>query len=217
MESRRAYLNAVAGVVPEHDVHQLFIDWAEGQVEDPRLRKLFMRMADRSGIEHRWSVLAAGAGRAAAQPAGRLLSRRDAGHLDADAALRRGGAGAGAAGDRQAARAGRARRHHPSRRRQLHRLRRARDRPDHRPPARPRRRRADPGRLHGLLRRGLRAAHRLPYRPLRARARGCWRSPSSCARSTCRRRRSSSRCSPCSSSATAPRRRWSRPSRAASR
>jgi alpha-pyrone synthase len=57
VESRRAYVNAVAGVVPEHDVHQLFIDWAEGQVEDPRLRKLFMRMAERSGIEHRWSVL----------------------------------------------------------------------------------------------------------------------------------------------------------------
>ncbi|HYJ53729.1 MAG TPA: type III polyketide synthase [Allosphingosinicella sp.] len=57
MDSRRAYVNAVAGVVPEHDVHQLFIDWAEGQVEDPRMRKLFMRMAERSGIEHRWSVL----------------------------------------------------------------------------------------------------------------------------------------------------------------
>ena len=57
MESRRAYLNAVAGIVPEHDVHQLFIDWAEGRVEDPRLRKLFLRMAERSGIEHRWSVL----------------------------------------------------------------------------------------------------------------------------------------------------------------
>ena len=57
VESRRAYLNAVAGVVPEHDVHQLFIDWAAGQVEDPRLRKLFLRMAERSGIDHRWSVL----------------------------------------------------------------------------------------------------------------------------------------------------------------
>jgi alpha-pyrone synthase len=57
VDSRRAYVNAVAGVVPEHDVHQLFIDWAEGQVEDPRMRKLFMRMAERSGIEHRWSVL----------------------------------------------------------------------------------------------------------------------------------------------------------------
>ncbi|TMJ17302.1 MAG: type III polyketide synthase [Alphaproteobacteria bacterium] len=57
MDSRRAYVNAVAGVVPEYDVHKLFIDWAQGQVEDPRLRKLFLRMAERSGIEHRWSVL----------------------------------------------------------------------------------------------------------------------------------------------------------------
>ncbi|MBV9883463.1 MAG: type III polyketide synthase [Sphingomonadaceae bacterium] len=57
MADRRAYINAVAGVVPEHDVHRLFIDWAEGQVEDPRMRRLFMRMAERSGIEHRWSVL----------------------------------------------------------------------------------------------------------------------------------------------------------------
>jgi predicted naringenin-chalcone synthase len=53
----RAYLNAAAGVVPDHDVHQLFIDWAAGQVEDPRMRRLFMRMAERSGIDHRWSVL----------------------------------------------------------------------------------------------------------------------------------------------------------------
>jgi len=57
VDSKRAYLNAVAGIVPEHDVHQLFIEWAEAKVEDPRLRKLFMRMAERSGIEHRWSVL----------------------------------------------------------------------------------------------------------------------------------------------------------------
>lgn len=57
MAERRAFINAVAGVVPEHDVHGLFIDWAQAQVEDPRLRKLFMRMAERSGIEHRWSVL----------------------------------------------------------------------------------------------------------------------------------------------------------------
>jgi alpha-pyrone synthase len=57
MSEQRAFINAVAGAVPPNDVHQLFIDWAEGQVEDPRLRKLFIRMADRSGIDHRWSVL----------------------------------------------------------------------------------------------------------------------------------------------------------------
>jgi predicted naringenin-chalcone synthase len=43
--------------VPEHDVHRAFIDWAERQVEDPRARALFSRMAERSGIRHRWSVL----------------------------------------------------------------------------------------------------------------------------------------------------------------
>ncbi len=58
MSERRAYINALAGAVPAHDVHRLFIDWAEGQIEDERTRKLFLRMADRSGIEHRWSVLA---------------------------------------------------------------------------------------------------------------------------------------------------------------
>jgi len=57
MSEQRAFINAVAGAVPPNDVHKLFIDWAEGQVEDPRMRKLFMRMAERSGIDHRWSVL----------------------------------------------------------------------------------------------------------------------------------------------------------------
>jgi len=54
---RRAFINAIAGVTPDHDVHQLFVDWAEGRIEDPRTRKLFLRMAERSGIRHRWSVL----------------------------------------------------------------------------------------------------------------------------------------------------------------
>ena len=57
MSHRRAYINAIAGVTPDHDVHDLFIDWAQAQVEDPRMRKLFLRMAERSGIAHRWSVL----------------------------------------------------------------------------------------------------------------------------------------------------------------
>ena len=33
MDSRRAYVNAVAGVVPEYDVHKLFIDWAQALEE----------------------------------------------------------------------------------------------------------------------------------------------------------------------------------------
>ena len=43
--------------MPGHDVHNAFIEWAEQRVADPRARALFRRMADRSGIEHRWSVL----------------------------------------------------------------------------------------------------------------------------------------------------------------
>lgn len=70
MDDPRAFINAVAGAVPEHDVHRLFVEWAEGQVEDPRLRKLFMRMVDRSGIDHRWSVLEPPGGRLHNEPGG---------------------------------------------------------------------------------------------------------------------------------------------------
>ena len=50
-------LNALATAVPDHDIHQPFIDWAAPRIADPRIRALFERMAGRSGIEHRWSVL----------------------------------------------------------------------------------------------------------------------------------------------------------------
>jgi predicted naringenin-chalcone synthase len=50
------HINAVGTAVPSHDVHDVFIDWARGQVE-PRALKLFDRMSSRSGIRHRWSVL----------------------------------------------------------------------------------------------------------------------------------------------------------------
>ncbi|WP_425530298.1 type III polyketide synthase [Sphingomonas longa] len=51
-----AYLNAVGTATPPHDIHHAFIDWAGARVaaEDARL---FARMARRSGIGHRWSVL----------------------------------------------------------------------------------------------------------------------------------------------------------------
>ncbi len=52
-----AYLNAIGTAVPDHDIHHAFIDWAQGRIEDDRAAKLFARMAGRSGIEHRWSVL----------------------------------------------------------------------------------------------------------------------------------------------------------------
>ncbi len=52
-----AYLNRVAGAHPPHQVHELFVGWATAQIEDDRLRALFARMAERSGIDRRWSVL----------------------------------------------------------------------------------------------------------------------------------------------------------------
>jgi predicted naringenin-chalcone synthase len=55
----QAHLNAVGTAVPGHDVHAAFIQWAEGRIGEPRLRALFGRMAARSGIRHRWSVLPA--------------------------------------------------------------------------------------------------------------------------------------------------------------
>ena len=51
-----AYLNAIGTAVPTHDIHHAFVDWAVARISD-RERKLFARMAARSGIEHRWSVL----------------------------------------------------------------------------------------------------------------------------------------------------------------
>lgn len=54
---RQAYLNAIGTAVPDQDVHAAFIDWATARIDDPRERRLFGRMVQRAGIEHRWSVL----------------------------------------------------------------------------------------------------------------------------------------------------------------
>lgn len=53
--SPKAYLNAIATATPERDIHGAFVDWAEQRLQGGE-RKLFRRMADRSGIAHRWSV-----------------------------------------------------------------------------------------------------------------------------------------------------------------
>ena len=57
MAAVTAYLNAIGTAVPDHDIHAAFADWARGQIVDDRVRKLFDRMAARSGIARRWSVL----------------------------------------------------------------------------------------------------------------------------------------------------------------
>ncbi len=51
-----AYIHAIGTAVPDHDIHAAFVEWARQQVDD-RARPVFDRMADRSGIGHRWSVL----------------------------------------------------------------------------------------------------------------------------------------------------------------
>jgi predicted naringenin-chalcone synthase len=63
-----AYLNAIGTAVPPHDVHRAFIEWAGARV-DERTKPVFARMAARSGIAHRWSVLP-GVGGASAVEAG---------------------------------------------------------------------------------------------------------------------------------------------------
>ena len=54
-----AYANRISTAVPVHDVHKFFIDFASFQLADePRRQAIFSRMADRGGIEHRFSCFA---------------------------------------------------------------------------------------------------------------------------------------------------------------
>ena len=48
--------------MPDHDIHHAFIDWARIRLEGTRSAPLFDRMAARSGIGRRWSVLPESAG-----------------------------------------------------------------------------------------------------------------------------------------------------------
>jgi predicted naringenin-chalcone synthase len=51
---RGAYVNAIASAVPAHDVHAAFTEYARDLLPE-RTRGLFDRMAERSGIAHRWA------------------------------------------------------------------------------------------------------------------------------------------------------------------
>jgi alpha-pyrone synthase len=53
-----AYLNRIATAVPEHDVHDAFVVFADEMLADPRLQSVFRRMASRANIAHRYSFLA---------------------------------------------------------------------------------------------------------------------------------------------------------------
>ncbi len=52
-----AYLNRIATAVPEHDVHNAFVVFAEKMLADQRLRTVFHRMVRRANIAHRYSLL----------------------------------------------------------------------------------------------------------------------------------------------------------------
>ncbi len=56
-----ARIAAIGTALPDHDIHLAFVDWAQTRISDPKAAKLFGRMAARSGITRRWSVLPRGA------------------------------------------------------------------------------------------------------------------------------------------------------------
>ncbi|MGZ5986166.1 MAG: type III polyketide synthase [Caulobacteraceae bacterium] len=52
-----AYLNRISTAVPDHDVHEPFVEFAATLLTDRRSQVLFRRMAERSQIEHRFSTV----------------------------------------------------------------------------------------------------------------------------------------------------------------
>jgi alpha-pyrone synthase len=53
----QAYINRITSAVPDDDVHDAFVAFADQMLEDPRVQPVFRRMAARSGIKRRFSVL----------------------------------------------------------------------------------------------------------------------------------------------------------------
>jgi predicted naringenin-chalcone synthase len=54
------HINRIGTAVPEHDVHAPFVVFARTLLQTERARSVFDRMAERSGISHRYSFLQAG-------------------------------------------------------------------------------------------------------------------------------------------------------------
>jgi predicted naringenin-chalcone synthase len=57
MTLTKVFLNRIGTATPQHEVHGTFRAFAEQLIPDLRARRIFSRMADRAGIEQRWSVL----------------------------------------------------------------------------------------------------------------------------------------------------------------
>lgn len=55
-----AYIHRIATAVPDHDVHQAFLEFAGSLLGTSREQAIFQRMAERSGIHHRYSWLEVG-------------------------------------------------------------------------------------------------------------------------------------------------------------
>ena len=55
-----AHINQIGTAVPQHDVHDAFVVFARTLLADDRSRSVFDRMAERSGIARRFSVLQPG-------------------------------------------------------------------------------------------------------------------------------------------------------------
>jgi predicted naringenin-chalcone synthase len=58
LQPAEAHLNAIGTAVPANEVHGLFTDYVPRLLSDARARRLFGRMAERCGIDRRYSVLA---------------------------------------------------------------------------------------------------------------------------------------------------------------
>jgi predicted naringenin-chalcone synthase len=52
-----AYLQRIGTAVPAHDIHEKFVAFAGDMLIDPRARSIFLRLAAKSGIQHRYSCL----------------------------------------------------------------------------------------------------------------------------------------------------------------
>ena len=50
------HVNRIATATPQNDVHQAFITFARDMLDDPRSRRMFDRMVERSGVAHRYST-----------------------------------------------------------------------------------------------------------------------------------------------------------------
>lgn len=53
----QAHLQRIATAVPDHDIHQSFIDFAGEMLQDARARSIFQRLVAKSDIRHRYSCL----------------------------------------------------------------------------------------------------------------------------------------------------------------